>query len=115
MSLYLNYARTVHSKAWMLLKILIIKNPSKLLIFYKYICVAGSSTKANMGRRCFQTKSLEILIVNLMINNESSSISFERSGRDNERQGLSRRCGMGTCYRAYALHWRRYQKILLVR
>lgn len=96
-----------------LLKVLIIKSKQ---LFYKHIYAARSQyTKANMRRRCFQTKSLKILIVNLMINNESSSISFERSGRDNERQGLSRRCGMGTCYRAYALHWRRYQKILLDR
>lgn len=57
--------------------------------------------KANTTR-CFQTKSLEILIVSCVINNESSSISFERSGWDNERQGLSRRCGMGDLLPGYA-------------
>lgn len=77
-----------------------------MLFLYIYIDICNIEShdidmKVNT-RRCSQTESLKILIVNFMINNESSSISFERSGSDNEKQGLSRRCGMGTCYRVYA-------------
>lgn len=62
--------------------------------------------------RCFENKSLEIRIVNLLINNESWDISSKRSGWDNERgRGWTRRCGMGTCYRA-THHRRSHRKII---
>lgn len=69
------------------------------MFYFKYMQyrISCIDMKVNI-RRCFQTESLKILIVNPVINNKSSSVSFERSSWDNERQRLSRRCGMGTCY-----------------